>query len=80
MERAPTKRSFSIVNSVMNVKGLVGAFNQVSSTFKCYIYKNLYEMMCMYGAAGGEGGSIHTTNHLSLTLPCKLGHSPLTFD
>ena len=47
MEKAPTKRSFSIVNSVMNVKGLVGAFNQVSSTFKCYIYKNLYEMMCM---------------------------------
>ena len=37
-------------------------------------------MMCMYGAAGGEGGSIHTTNHLSLTIPCKLGHSPLTFD
>ena len=41
MEKAPTKRSFSIVNSVMNEKGLVGAFNQVSSTFKCYIYKNL---------------------------------------
>ena len=47
MEKAPTKRSFSIVKSVINVKGLVGAFNQVSSTFKCYIYKNLYEMMCM---------------------------------
>ena len=30
----------------MNVKGLVGAFNQVSSTFKCYIYKNLYVCVC----------------------------------
>ena len=73
MEKAPTKRSFSIV------KGLVGAFNQVSSTFKCYIYKKLYDDVYVE-SAGGEGGSIHTTNHLSLTIPCKLGHSPLTFD
>ena len=79
MEKAPTKRSFSIVNSVMNEKGLVGAFNQVSSTFKCYIYKKLYYDVYVE-SAGGEGGSIHTTNHLSLTIPCKLGHSPLTFD